>query len=80
MSSSSLSSSSSPLGDIPSVDIDPSGRFKYILIKLRQNGHEKFVVRGHTWAEYHGIGFLGQANKKREKHTNTFLLKTFIDA
>ena len=43
------------MNEIPSVDIDPSGRFKYILIKLRHNGQEKFIVRGHSWAEYHGI-------------------------
>lgn len=54
----------SSLSDIPSVEIDPSGRYKYILIKLRQNDHEKFVVRGHAWADYHGIGFLGGRNKK----------------
>ena len=43
------------LDDIDSVDI-PSGRYKYILIKLtdRQTKHEKFIVRGYTWAAYHG--------------------------
>ena len=41
--------------DIPNVKIDSKGRFKYILIKLNSNGIEKFVVRGHAWAEFHGI-------------------------
>lgn len=43
------------LGDISKVNIDSKGRFKYILIKLKSNGIEKFVVRGHAWAEFHGI-------------------------
>ena len=47
-------SSKQNLNDFESVNIDPSGRYKYILIKLEQNGQEKYVVRGHGWAEYHG--------------------------
>jgi phosphohistidine phosphatase len=45
---------------IPVVDIDNSGVFKYVLIKihkavLNSEGHEDamYVVRGHTWAAYH---------------------------
>lgn len=53
-----MSSSSQVLNEIPSVDIDPTGRFKYILIKLIYKGEEKYVVRGHAWAEYHGIYIL----------------------
>ena len=43
------------LKDISNVNIDSNGRFKYILIKIKSNGIEKFVVRGHAWAEFHGI-------------------------
>jgi Janus/Ocnus family (Ocnus) len=46
---------------VPIVDIDEAGTFKYVLIKihravLNSDGHQDamFVVRGHTWAEYHG--------------------------
>lgn len=45
----------SQLEQIPSVDIDSSGRFKYILIKLSLKGAEKYIVRGYAWAEYHGL-------------------------
>ena len=43
--------------DIPDVDID-TGKFKYILIKVWQQDDEsksKFIVRGYTWAGYHGL-------------------------
>lgn len=43
------------LSDISNVNIDSKGRFKYILIKIKLNEKEKFVVRGHAWAEFHGI-------------------------
>lgn len=38
------------------VDIDESGTFKYILIKLtdRRSNSSKFIVRGYSWASYHG--------------------------
>ena len=36
------------------VDIDDSGIFKYILIKLYIGEKTKCVVRGFGWAEYHG--------------------------
>ena len=41
--------------DVPEVDIDPSGVFKYILIKLhRSEGDPKYIVRGYARHEYHG--------------------------
>lgn len=40
--------------NIANVDIDASGRFKYILIKIKSVNNEKYVVRGYAWAEYHG--------------------------
>lgn len=45
---------------IPNVDIDPEGRFKYILIKVYgkelADGSEpsKLIVRGFGRAEWHG--------------------------
>lgn len=42
------------INDVPEVEIDPSGRFKYIQIKLTQNGESKYIVRGTITAEYHG--------------------------
>ena len=45
----------SSIEEIPEVEIDANGRFKYILIRMNQNGKEKLVVRGFAWAEYHGI-------------------------
>ena len=39
---------------VPSVSIDPSGRFKYILIRLEQGNVTKHVVRGFACHEYHG--------------------------
>ncbi|KAI5706550.1 hypothetical protein M8J76_012085 [Diaphorina citri] len=47
---------------VPSVEIDPQGTFKYILIKLYEknvtndDGSEKFkyLVRGNARGEYHG--------------------------
>lgn len=46
------------MANIPQVDIDPSGVFKYVLIRVhsREEGDDSDVdiVRGHGWAEYHG--------------------------
>lgn len=46
------------MANIPQVDIDPSGVFKYVLIRVhsREEGDDSEVdiVRGHGWAEYHG--------------------------
>ncbi|XP_059055066.1 14 kDa phosphohistidine phosphatase-like [Achroia grisella] len=48
---------SSSLADVPTVDIDPSGVFKYLLIKLydRKQSEENFVyiVRGYCRCIYH---------------------------
>lgn len=64
ISSSSSSSSSSALAHIPECDIDDEGVFKYVLIKaVDDSGHQKFLVRGHAWAEYHKHIF----NAHREK-------------
>jgi len=43
------------LDQIPNVEIDANGRFKYILIKLKKSDEEKYIVRGFKWAEYHGL-------------------------
>ena len=43
--------------NVPDVDIDANGRFKYILIKVMdktQGGAFKYIVRGFDWANYHG--------------------------
>lgn len=46
---------------VPLVDIDDSGRFKYILIKVygkeKADGSEpsKLIVRGYKRAQWHGI-------------------------
>lgn len=47
------------LDAIPLVDIDKSGRFKYVLIKVygkEQHGVEpsKLIVRGYKRAQWHG--------------------------
>lgn len=53
--------SAAKLEAVPLVDIDPEGRFKYILIKVygkqESDGTEpsKLIVRGYTRAEWHGI-------------------------
>ena len=41
---------------VADVDIDKSGVFKYILIKLsdKKSGASKVVVRGYSWADFHG--------------------------
>ena len=56
-------SSKQTLNDFENVIIDPSGRYKYILIRLEQNGQEKYVVRGHGWAEYHGRNKINSHHK-----------------
>ena len=40
---------------ISDVDIDADGVFKYILIKIKdKDGVSKMIVRGYSWAQYHG--------------------------
>ena len=48
-------SDESKLTAVSNVDIDDSGRFKYVLIKCYLGEKTKDVVRGYSWAEYHGI-------------------------
>lgn len=53
------------LAQIPEVDIDSDGVFKYVLIRVHAGGssgapaEEKEIVRGYKWAEYHGEGGTG---------------------
>lgn len=46
------------MANIPEADIDPSGVFKYVLIRVhsRKEGDDSEIdiVRGYGWAEYHG--------------------------
>lgn len=51
------------LAQIPDVDIDSDGVFKYVLIRVHAvsppgtpAGESKEIVRGYKWAEYHGEG------------------------
>ncbi|TNN41875.1 phosphohistidine phosphatase [Liparis tanakae] len=45
------------MANIPRVDIDPSGVFKYVLIRVhsKEEGDdaEIDIVRGYSWAEFH---------------------------
>ncbi|XP_059214234.1 14 kDa phosphohistidine phosphatase [Centropristis striata] len=45
------------MADLPRADIDPSGVFKYVLIRVhsREEGDdsELDIVRGYGWAEFH---------------------------
>uniref|UniRef100_A0AAQ4RV95 14 kDa phosphohistidine phosphatase n=1 Tax=Gasterosteus aculeatus aculeatus TaxID=481459 RepID=A0AAQ4RV95_GASAC len=45
------------MANIPRVDIDPSGVFKYVLIRVHSkeegDDSEIDIVRGYGWAEYH---------------------------
>ena len=43
--------------NVPDVDIDANGLFKYILIKVMDKtpgGAFQYIVRGFDWADYHG--------------------------
>ena len=40
---------------VQEVDIDDSGKFKYILIRIFAESASKFIVRGYDWAEFHGM-------------------------
>ena len=43
------------MDQVADVDIEADGVFKYILIKLTtKKGGSKIVVRGYSWADYHG--------------------------
>ncbi|XP_012870249.1 PREDICTED: 14 kDa phosphohistidine phosphatase [Dipodomys ordii] len=48
------------LAEMPDVDMDPEGVFKYVLIRVHsrppsgaQGEDSKEIVRGYKWAEYH---------------------------
>jgi len=51
---------SEKLANIPEVEIDPDGTFKYVLIKVygakgpTSPDEVKTIVRGFKWGEYHG--------------------------
>ena len=48
---------STKLKSVADVEIDATGRFKYVLIKVIDDsggGVYKYVVRGFDWANYHG--------------------------
>lgn len=54
------------LAQVPDVDIDSDGVFKYVLIRVHAAppsgapaGESKEIVRGYKWAEYHGEGWAG---------------------
>lgn len=46
------------MAKIPPADIDSSGVFKYVLIKVhskeKDDDSEVDIVRGYSWAAYHG--------------------------
>lgn len=43
------------LSKVPDVEIDPEGKFKYILVNIKVKGgtDNKLIVRGTKSAEYH---------------------------
>ncbi|XP_046860566.1 14 kDa phosphohistidine phosphatase-like [Xenia sp. Carnegie-2017] len=41
------------MDEISDVDIDGNGRFKYILVKIKQGSEQKYIVRGYSRAAYH---------------------------
>lgn len=60
------------MANIPQADIDPSGVFKYVLVRVhsREEGDDSEVdiVRGYSWAEYHGKRLL-QGQLRNPKRT-----------
>ncbi|CAB3989917.1 14 kDa phosphohistidine phosphatase-like [Paramuricea clavata] len=44
---------SSTLDQVQNVDIDSKGRFKYILVKIKDGSHHKYIVRGYGRAGFH---------------------------
>jgi hypothetical protein len=53
---------SSTLDQVQNVDIDSKGRFKYILVKIKDGSHHKYIVRGHGRAGFHGMCLLESAS------------------
>lgn len=57
------------LQDIPDVDVDKEGRFKYILIKIINKNNpseEKCIVRGYSRCEWHNDIFAEVEPKVKE--------------
>ena len=50
-----MASLADKFSSVQEVDIDESGKFKYILIKVFAGSDSKFIVRGYDWAEFHGM-------------------------
>ena len=48
---------STKLDQVKNVDVDSQGRFKYILVKVKDGSHQKYIVRGYGRAGYHGTYF-----------------------
>ena len=44
---------STKLDQVKNVDVDSQGRFKYILVKIKDGTHQKYIVRGYRRAGYH---------------------------
>nr|KAF6280343.1 phosphohistidine phosphatase 1 [Pipistrellus kuhlii] len=57
------------LDQIPDVDIDPDGVFKYVLIRVHAApaGQSKEIVRGYKWAEYHADIFDKVSGEMQQK-------------
>ena len=66
---------STKLESVADVEIDATGRFKYVLIKVIDNsggGVYKYIVRGFDWANYHGKFCNSSATVRREKGQERF--------
>lgn len=50
----SINKMSEALNKVEDVDIDASGVFKYILIKVKDKDAAKMIVRGYARCDYHG--------------------------
>lgn len=55
MANASVGKDQAKLDAVSYVDIDESGKFKYVLVKLYINDKSKYIVRGFKWGEYHGM-------------------------
>lgn len=57
------------MANIPQADIDPSGVFKYVVIRVhsKEEGDQSEVdiVRGYNWAEYHSKCLLNGQSKSK---------------
>ena len=42
------------MDEVADVDIEADGVYKYILIQVSDKKISKMVVRGYSWADYHG--------------------------